>query len=130
MSFKNSEAYSLGQYIPSAYQSEIIETEIRAFLPPCCRRERVSVRVPMNIEPAYNNLQWHQDGGGKDGTTRHMVVWASEMPTHIRASDGTELAFEPFDVIWFNNDIVEHKQPEDTRPLERWFVSIRCSGAM
>src|SRR5690348_6502467 len=99
----NSEAYSLGRFIPSSFQSEIIETEIRAFLPKCCRCERVSVRVPMGIEPMYDNLQWHQDGGGPEGVTKHMVVWASEMPTELRDSSGNLLSFEPFDVIWFDN---------------------------
>lgn len=119
----------LGRYVPSAYQSEIIETEIKAFLPPCCQCERVSVRVPNGVEPMYDNLQWHQDGGGPAGTIRHMVVWASEMPTELRASTGTELATNAFDVIWYDNDRAFHRQPANTRPSVRWFVSIRCSGA-
>jgi hypothetical protein len=122
------EIKSLGRYIPSAYQSEIIEAEIRAFLPECCRCERISVRYPNGAEPPYDNLQWHQDGGGKEGTTRHMVVWASEMATHIRTSDGVIVDTQPFDVIWFDNDRAFHKQPENTRGDQRWFVSVRCSG--
>ncbi len=123
-----SEAYTLGQFRPSVLQSEIIEVEIRSFLPPCCKCERVSVRVPMGIEPHPDNLEWHQDGGGVAGTTRHMVVWATEMPTELKSSSGELFEFKPFDLIWFNNDKAFHRQPRDTRPSERWFVSIRCSG--
>ncbi len=126
----NSEARVLGRYVPSLFQSEIIESEIRQFLPSCCKCERVSVRVPMGIEPMYDNLQWHQDGGGPEGVTRHMVIWASEQPTELRASDGTLFAFNSFDVIWFDNFKAFHRQPENTRASERWFVSVRCSGAM
>jgi len=118
----------LGRYLPSAYQSEIIEDEIRSFLPGCCKCERISVRVPNGLDPAYNNLQWHQDGGGAEGTTRHMVVWASEMPTQLKMSDGLEFTPSPFEVIWFDNDKAFHRQPTGTRPDQRWFVSVRCSG--
>ncbi len=124
----NNEARSLGRFVPSLFQSEVIETEIRPLLPSCCQGERISVRIPMGIVPHPDNLEWHQDGGGKDGTTRHMVVWASEMPTHIRLSWGEIVTFQPFDVVWFNNDMAFHKQPQDTRPSDRWFVSVRCSG--
>lgn len=124
----NEEAKSLGVFRPSLFQSEVIETEIRPLLPKCCRCERISVREPNGIEPMYDNLQWHQDGGGPEGTTRHMVVWASEMPTELRLSDGTLATFEPFDLVWFDNDHAFHRQPENTRPSHRWFVSIRCSG--
>lgn len=122
------EAYTLGRYVPSLWQSEVIEVEIKKYLPPCCVCERVSVRYPSDVEPHYDNMQWHQDGGGPAGVTKHMVVWASEDPTHIRASDGSEFHFEPFDVIWFDNYAAFHKQPPNTVPQKRWFVSIRCSG--
>lgn len=124
----NPEIRVLGHYVPSAYQSEIIETEIRSFLPDCCKRERISVRVPMGIEPMSDNLKWHQDGGGPEGTTRHMVIWASETPTHLRYSDKTVAIVMPFEVVWFNNDTVFHRQPSDANEKTRWFVSIRCSG--
>lgn len=124
------EARSLGRFVPSAYQSEVIEVEIRKVLPRCCQCERISVRVPMGIEPMYDNLQWHQDGGGVEGTTRHMVVWASEMPTEIKTSDGDEMRFEPLDLIWFDNDKAFHRQPMNTRADQRWFVSVRCSGGI
>lgn len=120
----------LGRYEPSALQSEVIETEIRTFLPPCCRCERISVRIPMGIEPPAANLEWHQDGGGPEGTTRHMVIWASEDPTHLKLPDGTLFTPRPFEVVWFDNDHVFHQQPADTRSRERWFVSIRCSGVV
>jgi hypothetical protein len=122
---------SLGSFIPSAYQSEVIEAEIRPLLPPCCQRERISVRVPRESAPAPHpdNLQWHQDGGGAEGTTQHMVIWASELPTDILTSRGV-YAVQPFEVIWFDNTRVLHRQPTGTDETSRWFVSIRCSGAM
>ena len=124
------EAYSLGRYIPSEFTESVIECGIRALLPSCCSLERISIRVPMGIEPHYDNLQWHQDGGGIAGTVRHMVVWASEMPTEIKSSLGEIFAFRPFDLIYFDNDKAFHRQPVNTRPHDRWFVSVRCSGAI
>ena len=120
----------LGAYVPSAWQSEIIETEIRAFLDSCCRAERVSVRIPMGIPPALDNLQWHHDGGGVEGTTRHMVVWASEQPTELRGPDGDAIETRAYDVIWFNNDACWHRQPAGTDASRRWFVAVRCSGVI
>lgn len=120
----------LGRFVPSLYQSEIIEQEIRCFLRPCCRAERISVRVPMGIVPHPDNLQWHQDGGGPAGTTRHMVIWASERPTEIRTSAGELVVIHPHDVVWFNNDRAQHRQPAGTDEWSRWFVSVRCSGVI
>lgn len=122
----------LGAYAPSAWTIDAIEQEFRRlpFLAECCQRERVSVRIPQGVAPHPNNLEWHQDGGGADGTTQHMVVWASEMPTELKTSDG-----HPFDtpvgsVIWFNNTLAFHRQPRTTDETSRWFVAIRCSGAI
>lgn len=122
----------LGPFRPSRLQSEVIEVEIRPLLPPCCQRERISVRVPdMRAEaPHYDNLQWHQDGGGALGTTQHMIVWASEMPTELKTSDGERFAAEPFDLVWYDNTKAFHRQPAGTNVGTRWFVSIRCSGAL
>lgn len=120
----------IGRFVPSALQSERIETEIKAHLPPCCARERVSVRIPQPTVTAHpNNLEWHQDGDGRAGTIRHMVVWASEQPTEIRRSDGSVFVGEPFDLVWFDNDVAQHRQPTGTNEQQRWFVGIRCSGA-
>lgn len=124
------EARSLGRFIPSSLQSEVIEAEVRPLLPVCCRCERISVRIPQGIVPHPDNLEFHQDGGGSEGTTKHMVVWASEMPTEIEDSNGSQIKFEPFDLIWFDNCKVRHRQPRQTNELTRWFVSVRCSGAI
>ncbi len=119
----------IGTFHPSLYQAEIIETEIKAHLPACCARERVSVRIPDPRVPVHpDNVQWHQDGGGSAGTTRHMIVWASEQPTEIRLPDGSVFIGQPHDLVWFNNDVVQHRQPLGTDEGRRWFVSIRCSG--
>jgi hypothetical protein len=59
-----------------------------------------------------------------------MVVWASEQPTEIRLSDGTEYDAAPFDLTWFDNDRVHHRQPTGTDETRRWFVAVRCSGAL
>lgn len=125
------EVYVLGRFRPSEFSPDVIEREIRSYLPVCCRRERISVRVPQGIAPHPDNLQWHQDGGGPAGTTRHMVVWASEQPTEIRATNqGAISRIAPFDVVWFDNDRCWHRQPAGTDETRRWFVSIRCSGAL
>lgn len=86
------------------------------------------MRIPHESapDPPYNNLQWHQDGM----PAYHMVVWASETPTEIKDSAGRELQFEPFDLIWFDNTKVLHRQPSNTNENTRWFVSVRCSGAI
>ncbi len=120
----------LGRFEPSSYQSEIIETEIKAHLPKCCATERISVRVPdpRGVTPHPDNLQWHQDGGGTAGTVRHMIVWANEQPTEIKTSTGLIIKPKPNDLVWFNNDVVQHKQPTGTDETRRWFVCIRCSG--
>jgi hypothetical protein len=126
----NPEFRVLGVFHPSEYKMETMEAEMRPLLPPCCAREAVSVRYPNGIDPNYNNMQWHQDGGGTEGTIRHMVVWASEDPTHIKDSSGAEFQAKPFEMVWFNNDLAYHKQPENTRPSDRWFISVRCSGVI
>ncbi len=122
----------IGRFVPSRLQSEVIDAEIRPLLPPCCQRERISVRVPdaRAEAPHDDNLQWHQDGGGAAGTTQHMIVWASEMPTHIKSSDGAVFTSQPFDLVWYDNTRAFHRQPVGTNEATRWFVSIRCSGAM
>ena len=118
----------LGRFIPSEWTSETIEREIRPLLPSCCRCERVSVRVPQGILPHPDNLEWHQDGGGAEGTTKHMVVWASEHPTELRSSGGELRTAQPGDVVWFDNTKAFHRQPRGTDETRRWFVSVRCSG--
>lgn len=122
----------IGRFVPSLMQAEVIQAEIVPYLPPCCRRERITVRIPHDRapQPPDANLEWHHDGGGVDGTTRHMVVWASEQPTELRTSDGGRPATEPFDVVWFDNDRAEHRQPRGTDEARRWFCSVRCSGAL
>lgn len=124
-----SDIVRLGPFVPSRLQSEIIEAELRPLLPPCCARERISVRVPMGLAPHPDNLQWHQDGGGAEGTTRHMVVWASEQPTEIRTAAGETVSF-PGELVWFDNTRVSHRQPAGTDETQRWFAAVRCSGAM
>lgn len=128
MSSTNSEVRVLGRFHPSLLQSEVIEAELRPLLPACCARERISVRVPMGIIPHPDNLQWHQDGGGSAGTTKHMVIWASEDPTHLRTSDGEVVFIEPYELVWYDNTLAFHKQPEGTNERTRWFVAVRCSG--
>lgn len=129
MSSKNNEVRVLGSFIPSALQSEVIETEIKAHLPSCCAVERVGVRIPDPRVTAHpDNLEWHQDGGGVLGTIRHMVVWASEQPTELKLSDGSVFVGQPYELVWFNNDVVYHRQPRGTDEGRRWFVGMRCSG--
>lgn len=120
----------LGPFIPSQLQSEAIEMEVRQHLPPCCAKERVSVRVPHDRapDPHPDNLEWHQDGGGPLGTTAHMVVWASEQPTEIKLSDGSVFVAEPCELVWFDNCVVFHRQPHGTDEKRRWFMAVRCSG--
>ena len=122
----------LGTFVPSRLQSEVIEAEIKAHLPPCCARERVGVRTPHALapEPPPANLEWHQDGGGLEGTTRHIVVWASEQPTEIQTSDGQEFIGQPYELVWVDNDIAFHRQPRGTNEQQRWFLAVRCSGAV
>lgn len=122
----------LGRFAPSALDPDRIQAEIRPALPPCCQRERVSVRVPdpRAEDPPDDNLQWHQDGGGPAGTTKHMVVWASETPTELRLPDGSYFTPAPYDLVWFDNCVCWHRQPPGTDKTRRWFVAIRCSGAL
>ena len=128
----DAEVQVLARFVPSALQSEIIEAEIRPLLPPCCRRERIGIRVPHERapQPPPANLEWHHDGGGTEGTTRHMVVWASEQPTELQTSDGERVRTQPFDLVWFDNDRAFHRQPTGTDETRRWFVAVRCSGAL
>jgi hypothetical protein len=120
----------LGRFVPTLLQSEVIEAEMRPLLPLCCQRERISVRIPMGITPHPDNLEWHQDGGGSAGTTRHMVVWASEQPTHLKDSIGARAETQPFDLVWFDNTVAWHRQPTGTDETRRWFAAVRCSGAL
>lgn len=126
------DARILGRFIPSLLQAEVIEAELRPLLPPCCQRERISVRIPHQAAPAPHpdGLEWHQDGGGAAGTTHHMVVWASEKPTEIRTSDWKLVPARPYDIVWFDNTRCCHRQPRGTDETRRWFVAVRCSGAL
>lgn len=131
ISHVSEEVRILGKFVPSLFQAEILQTEIIPYLPPCCQRERITVRTPHERapDPPQANLEWHHDGGGVEGTTRHMVVWASEQPTELKTSNGERPHTEPFDVVWFDNDKAFHRQPTGTDEKKRWFVSVRCSGA-
>lgn len=122
----------LGTFTPSRLQAEVIEAEIGPHLPPCCRRERIGVRTPHEQaqQPPAANLEYHQDGGGLEGTIRHMVVWASEQPTEIRTSAGEEFVGQPYELVWVDNDHACHRQPRGTNEQQRWFLAIRCSGAL
>lgn len=122
----------LGRFVPSQFTKETIEAEIRPLLPTCCQCERIGVRVPdVNApQPPQANLEWHQDGGGAEGTTHHMVVWASEMPTELKSSTGERFYQEPFDLVWYDNTKAWHRQPTGTNEQTRWFCAIRCSGAI
>lgn len=124
----------LGTFSPSQWTQETIEREFRAlpFIPPCCRRERIGVRVPHEHapDPHPDNLQWHQDGGGAEGTTHHMIVWANEQPTELRDSLGEIFETPLGSVVWYDNTKVFHRQPTGTDERHRWFVAIRCSGAL
>ena len=115
----------LGRFVPSELTTEVIQTEIRPLLPPCCQRERISVRVPQGVPPHPDNLAWHQDGM----PAYHMVIWANEDSTEIQTSDGASCRGAPYDVVWFDNTKVLHRQPTGTNESTRWFVSVRCSGA-
>jgi hypothetical protein len=115
----------LARFVPSELTTEIIQAEIRPLLPPCCQRERISVRVPQGITPHPDNLEWHHDGM----PAYHMVIWANEDSTQIRLPNGQEFQGQPHDVVWFNNEVVQHRQPRGTNETTRWFVSVRCSGA-
>lgn len=126
----NEEIRSLGVFHPSQMQIETIQRELRPMLPPCCQRENIGVAAQNQTSIHPDNQQYHQDGGGPAGTIRHMVVWATETPTHLRDSSGREFTPEPFEVIWLDNDRVHHKQPIGIHPESRWFVAVRCSGAM
>lgn len=122
----------LGRFVPSEYVKEVIEAEIRQRLPVCCRCETIGVRVPHPnavVSPDANRA-WHQDGGGSEGTTKHMIVWASEQPTELKTSDGIEVRGAPFDLVWFDNTKAFHRQPTGTNEQTRWFVAVRCSGAI
>lgn len=122
----------LGRFTPTQWTSDTIEQEFKAlaYLPACCRKERISVRIPQGLPVMYDNTQWHQDGGGTAGTTRHMVIWASEMPTDLKDAAGDIAELQPLDVVWFDNTICWHRQPAGTNETLRWFVAIRCSGAL
>lgn len=123
----HSDVECLGTFRPSILQSEVIEAEIRPLLPSCCQRERIGVRTPMGIVPHPDNLEWHHDGGGVDGEVRHMIVWASEKPTELLLPNGVHYTPAPFALTLFNNDVVKHRQPQNTNEHTRWFAGIRCS---
>ena len=129
---RSSEIRVLGRFVPSRLQSEVIEAEIKPYLPPCCARERIGVRTPHEQAPPppEANLCWHQDGGGLEGTTRHIVVWATEQPTELKTSDGEEFTAEPYELVWVDNDHAFHRQPRGTNEQQRWFLAVRCSGAL
>lgn len=124
----------LGTFTPSEWTPDCIEREFRSlpFIPACCRRERIGVRVPHDLAqpPHPDNLQWHQDGGGIEGTTHHMIVWSSEQPTNLKSSTGQLFDTPTGSVVWYDNTKAYHKQPEGTDETKRWFVAIRCSGAL
>lgn len=122
----------LGSFTPSTWTIDVIEQEFRRLscLPVCCQRERISVRPPQGVTPHPDNLDWHQDGGGAAGTTQHMVVWASHWPTELKTSDGQLFETPVASIVWFDNTRAWHRQPTGADEEVRWFVAIRCSGAI
>lgn len=128
MNNPNGEIRSLGMFHPSQLRIETIQAELKPYLPRCCQCEAIGVAAQNQTVIHPDNQQWHQDGGGTAGTTRHMVVWATETPTYLRDSSGSEFRGEPYELVWFDNDKAFHRQPVDINPATRWFVSVRCSG--
>ena len=125
------EAAVLARYVPAEFAPDAIERGFRALAPSCCRSQRVDVRPawsPSALSPHPDNLEWHQDGGGPAGVTRHMVVWASERSTEIKTSDGYRIIPKPCMLVWFDNTRAFHRQPSGTDESSRWFVAVRCSG--
>ena len=84
----------------------------------------------MGVLPPAANLEWHQDGGGAEGTTKHMVLWACEMPTELKLSSGERFYTMPYDLVWIDNTRAYHRQPRLTDESTRWFCAIRCSGVL
>lgn len=117
---------------PSRLQSEVIEAELRPLLPECCRCERIGVRIPHDRapEPHPDNLEWHQDGGGAAGTTKHMIVWATEDTTELKTSAGEYFRGQPYELVWYDNTKAFHRQPRGTNEQRRWWLAVRCSGAI
>lgn len=119
----------LGLFRPSVLDPAAIELELPAVLrqlgaPGCCLSGRLGIRVPSaGVQKLAGNLVWHQDEG-----PGHMIVWASEAPTELELSDGRPWAAKPFEVLWFDNRAIRHRQPADTPDLTRWFLAIRCAG--
>jgi hypothetical protein len=119
----------IAQFVPSVFQPEVIQSEMRPLLPDCCRQRNINVRIPSETMPSYTPDQldpktWHYDF---DGVCTHMIVWASESPTEILTEEGLELRFNPFDLVWFDNRKAMHRQPRMTQPT-RWFACVQCEG--
>lgn len=124
----------LGEYRPSLWDRDALEQEFRrlAFLPECCRRQRLEVRGPHPIPPATAHL-WHRDSDSDvpdaPGGLLHLVMWASEAPTEFRQRvDGPVHAFRPFDVVFVDNVAWWHRTPPGADHRTRWFMAIRCTG--
>jgi hypothetical protein len=122
----------IGRFVPDELSREGIQAGLRSLLPACCRRMPINVRNP-GASPAYeagqlNPQSWHVDFEGPRGNVKHMTVWATEDPTEVRDRGGTVFRFNPFDLIWFDNFEMEHRQPTTVRHGHRWFACVQCTG--
>jgi hypothetical protein len=119
------EACRLGQYHPSEWSCPVIDREMRALacIPSCCRTVALEIRQPSPIRPMTAD-QWHRDF--QTPPVEHLVLWATESPTEILTDDGKILRFDPYDVVWINNQGPLHRMPPSADCATRWFTCFRC----
>ena len=119
----------LGNWQPSSYDERTIASELRAFCAEHACEFTYSSDVNDVRSPADHRtvgvdaFRWHQDNWGEDTPT---IVWSNVLPTEIRDVGTKEsIPVRPGDVVWFDNQAVEHRAPENARDAERWFMRIR-----
>lgn len=119
----------LGQWQPSRYDERTIAAEIldvvkertngKAQLP----RTGSGVRDPQfHQNPARIVFEWHQDNFGDNTPT---IVWSNIHPTEIRYKRGKQrIPVQPGEIVWFDNQAVEHRAPKAAQGSDRWFIRL------
>jgi len=114
----------LGQFVPSAFDRNVIGDELAEWLAlhgikhaaNQGKRLPIAVRSPAE-QPSHPYIyQFHRDN------CNWLIMWSNGTATYLRDRQGTSYHPEPFDVVLVDDRVVQHKAP----PIEdgRWFARL------
>lgn len=132
-------AWLLGQFKPTQYSYPVIFKELGDYLHSkgVISGANMGKFLPVGIrtpDEQYNPdifPTWHREGMPADPASetdtpacKSVIVWSNGPPTRLRilATKEELTQFNPFDVIWFDNILVQHNKPDPVPG--RWFARL------